>query len=333
MVVIRLELVYFHHKNICSTYTAKSYLAEEIFVKLISFHTARQMQYLLFGVGGISQQIYRFRKISLQFVVSTTCHWNFIKLKQYHCRHISVIALLYPSTTVASPSPTPMPTTTTSISSGNTYIHRTSPPRQPRAAAAPTAPLMAPLCQTGRHCRLPCSFRKLEVTAAADGVKDGSGGRALPPRMGSKTAVAPEPSRRGWSGRRKQWRQWLLSLPAEEVDDGDSGGSRALPLRRRSTMAANPELSRWWRMMSVGERVERGRGKRREERKVKKKELTARSHMQLGLTEILTDIVIEWHSSNFLKFQRHIADIVNSNGIFVNQHICNGIDPINPSLF
>lgn len=98
-------------------------------------------------------------------------------------------------------------------------------------------------------------------------------------------------------------------------------------------MAANSELSRWWRMMSVGERVERGRGKRREERKVKKKELTARSHMQLGLTEILTDIVIEWHSSNFLKFQRHIADIVNSNGIFVNQHICNGIDPINPSLF
>lgn len=52
MVVIRLELVHFHHKNICSTYTAKSYLAEEIFVKLISFHTARQMQYLLFGVGG-----------------------------------------------------------------------------------------------------------------------------------------------------------------------------------------------------------------------------------------------------------------------------------------
>jgi hypothetical protein len=69
---------------------------------------------------------------------------------------------------------------------------------------------------------------------------------------------------------------------------------------------------------------ERGRGKRREGRELKMK-LTARSHVQLGLTEIFDENVMEWHGSNFLKFQWHVANIVNSNDIFLKWHICSGM--------
>jgi hypothetical protein len=40
--------------------------------------------------------------------------------------------------------------------------------------------------------------------------------------------------------------------------------------------------------------------------------------------------LMEWHGSNFPKFQWHPADIANSSGIFLIWYICSGMDLINP---
>ncbi len=46
-----------------------------------------------------------------------------------------------------------------------------------------------------------------------------------------------------------------------------------------------------------------------------------------------TEIVTEWHGSNFINLQWHPLDNVNSSGIFLICHIYSGIDQINPSLY
>lgn len=42
-----------------------------------------------------------------------------------------------------------------------------------------------------------------------------------------------------------------------------------------------------------------------------------------------TEIVMEWHGSNFRRLQWHPPDNVNSSGIFLICHIYSGMDPIN----
>lgn len=67
--------------------------------------------------------------------------------------------------------------------------------------------------------------------------------------------------------------------PVEKVADIDGGGSRCLP----------PGM---WSMTVIMTVVDRGRGKRREGRKVKI-ELTVRFHVQFRLTEIFMENEME----------------------------------------
>lgn len=67
-----------------------------------------------------------------------------------------------------------------------------------------------------------------------------------------------------------------------------------------------------------------------EEEKKMKMALTVRAHMQLVLTEFLTENVTEWHGFNFLKFQWHTPDNTNNSIIFFNWYICSGMDPTDP---
>nr|ABA98301.1 hypothetical protein LOC_Os12g30750 [Oryza sativa Japonica Group] len=85
-------------------------------------------------------------------------------------------------------------------------------------------------------------------------------------------------SRRGW--RRGWWRRLPSPPTMDGVEDnsGNGSGSRGLPPRRWSMMAAATVV------VNDGG-GERGRGKRREGREVKL-ELTVRSHVQLRVTEI-----------------------------------------------
>uniref|UniRef100_A0A0E0H3L5 Uncharacterized protein n=1 Tax=Oryza nivara TaxID=4536 RepID=A0A0E0H3L5_ORYNI len=88
--------------------------------------------------------------------------------------------------------------------------------------------------------------------------------------MRGNAVAAPEPSRRG-RGRRRQWRRRLPSPPAADGVEDDGDDNRSLPPWRWSTMAA-----------ATMNAVER---ERERERKVKKNELTAKSHVQLRLTK------------------------------------------------
>lgn len=111
----------------------------------------------------------------------------------------------------------------------------------------------------------------------------GGGTRAVPPRKGSKTTVAaavPKPSRCRW-GRRRRRRQ-PIPPAVEVVDDGGSDDERR----------GERERGRWRRM-----------------------NWQLSPTCSWGLRRLLTENMTEWYSSNFSKFQWHVADIVNNSDI------------------